>query len=105
MSKNIPISGGGYLRIFPWFFIKKLINDYLMQNDLYVFYIHPFELSKMDMPLLPNSTSRLTKFRFNYGRHKVQDRLKLLIDLLDSHNYSFTTFSKIYAEIGINNGN
>lgn len=105
MSKNIPISGGGYLRIFPWFFIKKLINDYLLQNDLYVFYIHPFELSKMDIPRLPNSTSRTTRFRFNYGRNKVQDRLKLLIDLLDSHNYSFTTFSKIQAEMSINNGN
>ena len=42
LGKNIPISGGGYLRLFPWRLMKTLINQYLKKNDLYVLYIHPF---------------------------------------------------------------
>ena len=99
LGKNIPISGGGYLRIFPWIVMKQLIKKYLNQNELYVLYIHPFELSQLAAPNLPSSTSNLTKFRFDYGRSKVIYKIKKLIDLLDKNGYEFSTFSKIRNEI------
>ncbi|MDA9321689.1 polysaccharide deacetylase family protein [Gammaproteobacteria bacterium] len=99
LGKNIPISGGGYLRLFPWQLMKELVTRHLKKNDIYILYIHPFELSKMLSPEVPSSTSLLTKFRFMNGRSKVVDRLKLLIDLLDSHEYEFTTFRAIHEEI------
>lgn len=101
MGRNIPISGGGYLRIFPWFFMKNLISNYLSSQDLFVFYIHPFELSQLASPEIPKSSSIPTKIRFNFGRNKVLERLNRLIDLLDSKDYSFTTFSKMRSEIVI----
>ncbi len=99
LGKNIPISGGGYLRIFPWNLMKMLINRYLKKNDLYVLYIHPFELSQLPAPEFPNSTSTLTKFRFSQGRNQVTEKIKRIVDLLDSSGYSFTTFSEIYKDI------
>ena len=36
LGKKIPISGGGYLRMFPWLIMKRLIKKYLKNNDLYV---------------------------------------------------------------------
>ena len=98
LGKNIPISGGGYLRLFPWLLMKTLISRYLKKNDLYVLYIHPFELSQLQVPAVPKSTSALTKFRYSHGRHKVVDKIKRLVDLLHSNGYSFTTFSEIQKE-------
>lgn len=99
LGKNIPISGGGYLRLFPWALMKTLITRYLKKNDLYVFYIHPFELSKLDVPAIPSSTSTLTKFRYTHGRNGVVDKIIRLVDLLRTSGYTFTTFSEIQQEI------
>jgi len=98
LGKNIPIGGGGYLRLFPWLLMKTLISRHLKKNDLYVLYIHPFELSQLQVPAVPKSTSALTKFRYSYGRHKVVDKIKRLVDLLHSNGYSFTTLSEIQKE-------
>lgn len=98
LGKNIPISGGGYLRLFPWLLMKTLVSQYLKKNDLYVLYIHPFELSQLEVPALPKSTSTLTKFRYSHGRNGVVDKITRLVDLLRSNGYSFTTFSEIQKE-------
>ena len=103
-GKNIPISGGGYLRMFPWLVMKRFINQYLKDNDLYVLYIHPFELSPLPVPATPNSTSTLTKFRYSHGRSTVVDKIIRLIELLRSHGYSFTTFSELQKEMIGNRG-
>ena len=99
LGKNVPISGGGYLRLFPWLFMKELVRRHLKKNDIYILYIHPFELSRLPVPDVPASTSMLTKFRFGHGRNMVVERLKRLTDLLDSHEYEFTTFRAIHEEI------
>ncbi len=99
LGKNLPISGGGYLRLFPWSVMKNLVRRHLKSNNIYILYIHPFELSKQSVPDLPSSTSLMTKFRFMYGRNKVLDRLKRLADLLNFYGYEFTTFKAVHEEI------
>lgn len=101
LGKNIPISGGGYLRLFPWRLMKTLINQYLKKNDLYVLYIHPFELSQLPVPAVPSSTKTLTKIRYSHGRHRVVDKIKSLVELLQVNDYSFTTFSEIQKELNV----
>ena len=105
LGKNIPISGGGYLRLFPWLLMKTLISQYLKKNDLYVLYIHPFELSQLPVPAVPDSTTALTKFRYSHGRNSVVDKITRLVELLRSNGYSFTTFSEIQKEINLKHGN
>ena len=104
VGKNIPISGGGYLRLFPWLLMKTLISQYLKKNDLYVLYIHPFELSQLQVPKVPASTSTLTKFRYSHGRSGVVEKITKLTELLHSNGYSFTTFSEIQKELNAGQG-
>lgn len=99
LGKNIPISGGGYLRMFPWPIMKHLLNKHMAKNNIYTFYIHPFELSSLPIPNLPSSTSYLTKFRFSHGRKQVRNRIELLVDMFKSNDYQFTTFSDLRHDL------
>lgn len=98
---NIPISGGGYLRIIPWFIYKYFLNKYLINNKTYIFYIHPFELSSKNISL-PSNISFFQKFRFNYNRKKTRSRIQKTINLLHKHGFEFKTFNDFLNE-DINN--
>lgn len=94
LTKNIPISGGGYLRIFPWIVMKKLLIDYLKNNNTYFLYIHPFELSKKNPPNVKN-VSFLKNFRFKYGQQNTAEKLSSLIELLKRNDFEFHTFKSL----------
>jgi peptidoglycan/xylan/chitin deacetylase (PgdA/CDA1 family) len=94
LGVNIPIAGGGYLRIIPWPIYIWLLKKYLKESTFINFFIHPFELSSMNFDL-PKSTPYLTKFRYNYKRNKVEKRLNRIIELLKKNDYNFKTFSQI----------
>ena len=93
LGKNIPISGGGYLRLFPWPLMRQLLLKHIAKNNIYIFYIHPFELSSRPTPVLPKSTPLFTKYRFSLGRKEVKTRIERLVDMFGSNDYQFTTFS------------
>jgi polysaccharide deacetylase family protein (PEP-CTERM system associated) len=93
-GNTIPISGGGYLRIFPWWLMNKLISDYVKKNQTYFLYIHPFELSKKALPKV-NDLSLLKNFRFKYGQSSTAIKLIKLISLLKSNEYEFVTFKSL----------
>ena len=92
-KKNLPISGGGYLRIFPWWFFKSLLIKYSKKNSLYNFFIHPYELSKNNPNI--SSLSLKEKVRFNLNRNKGRKKLNNLIDLLIDKEFEFLTFDDL----------
>tara|TARA_B110000114_G_scaffold133667_1_gene140115 strand:+ start:428 stop:1270 length:843 start_codon:yes stop_codon:yes gene_type:complete len=94
LGVNIPIAGGGYLRIIPWPIYIWLLKKYLKESTFINFFIHPFELSSMNFDL-PENTPYITKFRYNYKRNKVEKRLNRIIELLKENDYNFKTFSQI----------
>ena len=94
LGVNIPIAGGGYLRIIPWPLYIWLLKKYLKKSTFINFFIHPFELSHANFEL-PKNTPYLTKFRYNYKRNKVEKRLNKIIELLKENGYIFKTFSQI----------
>jgi len=98
-GRDIPVSGGGYLRIFPWLLMRSWVKRYLTENELYVHYIHPFELSAQPAPILPQDTGWLTRFRFRFGQSRVPSRLFKLIELLKSEGFTFTTFAELRATL------
>ena len=61
--------------------MRTMLKDYLSQNNIYVLYIHPFELSTKKSPNIPKNTPWYTKKRFEYGRNYVSDKLRKLIGL------------------------
>lgn len=96
-----PISGGGYLRLFPWWLMKRMLSKYLSKESFYILYIHPFELSPLPDPDLPASTTFWTRLRFSRNRSLVSQRLVQLIRMLKAKGYRFTTFSGICREMGL----
>ena len=95
LGKQVPVSGGGYLRIFPWRIMLRLVEKYLKNNSFFTLYIHPFELSSLANPEFPRETAMRNKIRFSQGRSTVVKKLNSLIALLRKNDYQFTTFTAL----------
>ena len=93
LGKKLPISGGGYLRIFPWWFLSFLIRRYVRKHDFFSIYIHPFEMSSETPPKLAELDNK-TNFRFKYNIKSVPSKMEKLIELLKSEGYEFMTYKK-----------
>lgn len=57
---NVPVGGGGYLRLFPWMITKRLLHSVREQGRLLNVYIHPWEFDP-DQPRI--AASLLSRFR------------------------------------------
>jgi polysaccharide deacetylase family protein (PEP-CTERM system associated) len=99
LGKHIPISGGGYIRFIPWFVLRRLVERFLRGGGLYVFYIHPFELSPRKKPSFPQGASRIDRVRFQTGRSRTPRRLEALIRFLRQQGCQFTNFTKLRQEL------
>jgi peptidoglycan/xylan/chitin deacetylase (PgdA/CDA1 family) len=93
-SKQVPISGGGYLRLIPWPIYFWLLKRYIKKNNFFNFFIHPFELSQNNFKL-PKKTNFITSYRYKKNRKKTAGRLIKVINLLKDNNFTFKTFSEI----------
>ncbi|MBQ7045689.1 MAG: polysaccharide deacetylase family protein [Clostridia bacterium] len=93
-----PISGGGYVRLSNWGFIKGLIKQYLQRNDYYVFYLHPFELTKQKIPVLKDLKS-YDKYYLQSGISSYKKHIEQLIVMLKNLGYEFVTFEELYEKM------
>ncbi len=90
-GKKMPISGGGYLRLIPWWACRIALNRYLNRHNYYLFYVHPFELSNQKLPRIKH-LSFLKRCYMTIGRDKYLARIEKIINLLKKKGYEFTTF-------------
>lgn len=96
-GKKYPISGGGYVRMSNWFFINALIRRYAKKNDYYMFYLHPFELSKEKLPKL-GKLKFYDKMYLKKGNLLYRYKIENIIKILKKAGYKFTTFEKLVNE-------
>jgi polysaccharide deacetylase family protein (PEP-CTERM system associated) len=94
-NRKFPVSGGAYLRILPWALMNRIVKQYLSHAELYILYIHPFELSRKALPPLPDGTGFLKTLRFTTGRSSVAAKLEKLIILLRNAGFEFITFKNL----------
>jgi hypothetical protein len=99
LQQDFPVSGGGYLRIFPWMLTKTLLKRFIANNELYLLYIHPYELSDRPSPPFPAGTTLLEKIRFGMGRKSVMEKISKLVSVLNDAGYQFTTFSALRQKL------
>lgn len=92
---KIPIGGGGYIRLFPWNFVNRKLKKYINNNDLYIFYLHPFEVSNVEIPRI----KRLKDYdRFYLKRNKGHvylNKIEKIINVLKDNDFEFITFEEL----------
>ena len=74
---NIPIGGGGYLRLFPYWFTRwgiRQLNE--VEQQPAVVYLHPWELDPLQPRIQSNAISR---FRHYLNLDKTEKRLLSLL--------------------------
>lgn len=74
---RVPIGGGGYFRIFPYWMFKALFQKAEGTNSPLVTYFHPWEIDP-DQPRMKGS--RLSRFRHYTNLHRTHERLTRLLD-------------------------
>ncbi|MSR75381.1 MAG: DUF3473 domain-containing protein [Planctomycetes bacterium] len=73
----IPVSGGGYFRLLPWWLTRWGLNRIQKQRP-FVFYLHPWETDQ-EQPNLRRFTSRAGAFRHYVGLKHTMPRLECLL--------------------------
>ena len=92
-NHNFPISGGGYVRLSVWPFVRSLIHQYIADNDYYVFYLHPFELSREKVPQIKN-LKPYDQFYLSYGLRNYRAKINMIIVMLKKMGFEFVTFEE-----------
>lgn len=83
-GRKIPVSGGGYFRLFPYWFTRhtlKTINR--TEGNPFIFYLHPWEVDP-EQPRMQKAKA-LSRFRHYNNLNKTAKRLKQLLT-----EFSFT---------------
>jgi polysaccharide deacetylase family protein (PEP-CTERM system associated) len=89
---NIPISGGGYFRLLPYFITKIALKALVHSNNPFVFYIHPWELNP-DTPRVAGMDVR-SRFRTYVGIGTSFQRFTTLIQ-----DFSFAPIRDVLIEM------
>jgi polysaccharide deacetylase family protein (PEP-CTERM system associated) len=77
-GKNIPISGGGYFRLFPYFFTRwGLSRINRIEKRPFVFYLHPWEFDPCQ-PRFRNSSFK-SRFRHYLNLRKTEPRFRRML--------------------------
>ncbi|HNR52808.1 MAG TPA: DUF3473 domain-containing protein, partial [Deltaproteobacteria bacterium] len=78
MGLNIPISGGGYMRLFPYGVTRQgLAKINSAENKPFVFYLHPWEFDP-EQPRMSNISS-LSRFRHYVNLDGTAEKLQRLL--------------------------
>lgn len=92
-SLALPISGGGYLRLFPAWFVRWGLNRVnLREEQPCVLYFHPWEIDPGQPRIRAGLKSRL---RHYLNLDKTEARLRVVFDGLD-----FAPMGQVLAEMG-----
>ena len=94
---NFPICGGGYIRIPPFIFTKGLIKKYIKNNDVFIFYLHPFELSNTSKHRI-NKLNSLDKYYLKVNKKSFIRKIDKIIKMLKKEGFEFKTYQQYINE-------
>lgn len=83
MKSNLPVGGGGYLRLFPVRLVGRALRSAERGGQAGMIYLHPWEFDP-DQPVLP--MSRLGRWRHRVGLRRTELKLRWLLK-----RFSFTS--------------
>ncbi len=77
MGKNVPVAGGGYLRLYPYWFIRNSVRRINAEGRPAIIYLHPWEVD----PELPRLKLGAFKTMRHYGNLSLTaERLSRLLE-------------------------
>lgn len=89
-GKQLPVAGGGYFRLLPYWLSKRLINRYLQSNSSpYMFYFHPWEIDP-DQPRVEGASVK-SKFRHYVNLGRMEGKLIALLQ-----DYKWNTVKQVF---------
>lgn len=84
MGWQMPVSGGGYFRLYPYCLTRYALQAINSQDEIpFMFYLHPWEVDP-DQPRIP--AGLLSRFRHYNNLSRCQSRLEKLLG-----DFSFST--------------
>ena len=83
-TRNLPVGGGGYLRILPFWYTKWGLRSAQKEDVPFILYVHPWEVDATQPRLPGRFRSRLRHYT---NLDKMERRLHRLLD-----RFSFTSF-------------
>jgi polysaccharide deacetylase family protein (PEP-CTERM system associated) len=86
----LPVGGGGYFRLYPYWFTRSALRAINAGGRSAVVYLHPWEVDP-EQPRLP--ASRVTTFRHYVNLSRTRERLDRLL-----HDFAFGTLSAVFAQ-------
>lgn len=91
---RLPISGGGYFRLFPYWFTRLALDRINNTDKLpFIFYLHPWEIDP-DQPRVP--AGWVSRFRHYQNLDRCQRRLTALLQ-----HFSFDTAEHVLTANGL----
>lgn len=73
---RVPVSGGGYFRLLPYWLISSGLRKLNNEKRPFVFYLHPWEVDP-GQPVI--QTSFVSRFRHYTNLHRTEERLRRLV--------------------------
>ena len=87
---TVPVSGGGYFRLYPYGLSRHLLNKVNAESEPFVFYMHPWEID----PLQPRiRTSLKSSLRHYTNLDRFEGKLRTLL-----RDFSFTSMANVIGE-------
>lgn len=99
-NRNIPVSGGGYFRLWPNF-LSMFFSKNILKTRPFIFYCHPYEIDKDGFKFLDFNVPLFTRLHQGLGRGYFLERFESLVkgnltmrikDLLDSKNKKYPAY-------------
>jgi polysaccharide deacetylase family protein (PEP-CTERM system associated) len=89
---NLPVSGGAYLRLLPYSYIRSgLASINLKEHKPYTIYVHPWEIDAYQPRLKLNWRSNI---RQSWGISTMEDRIARLLE-----SFRFAPISEVYSDL------
>ena len=91
--RKIPVAGGGYMRLFPKFYLDRVFRDLNSRQQNVMLYLHPYEFDTRYINCKENyppgisyskTKTFLTNMRWNLFRSSIRSKIS---SLLQSYNF------------------
>jgi len=91
---NIPVAGGGYFRLYPYFLTRHFLNAVNnKQDEQFVFYLHPWEVDPQQPRI---EASWFSRFRHYNNLDKCELRLNKLMS-----DFKFSTMKSVLTDLNL----